>query len=165
MILRLAKVSLLAAIAVFYTIVVLNNLTDYDSNYEFVHHVLLMDTTFPGNHLMWRSIHVIPMQVGFYWGIIAWESTVTVLTWLGVYKLARAVRGAAADFNAAKKVPVIAVTMGLLLWLFAFITVGGEWFLMWQSKLWNGQEAAFRMFTVIGIVFLLLVRPDVEGQP
>jgi len=82
-----------------------------------------------------------------------------------VYKLARAVRGAAADFNAAKKIPVIAVTMGLLLWLLAFITVGGEWFLMWQSKLWNGQEAAFRMFTVIGIVFLLLVRPDVEGQP
>ncbi len=26
---------------------------------------------------------------------------------------------------------------------------------MWQSKEWNGQEAAFRMFTVVGIVLLI----------
>ena len=31
---------------------------------------------------------------------------------------------------------------------------------MWQSKSWNGQETAFRMFTVIGIVLLLLVQTD-----
>jgi predicted small integral membrane protein len=87
------------------------------------------------------------------------------LTWLGVYKLARAVRRPAADFNAAKRISIAAVTMGLLLWLLAFITVGGEWFLMWQSKIWNGQEAAFRMFTVIGIIFLLLLQPDADNQP
>lgn len=165
MILRLAKVFLLAAVALFYTIVVFNNVTDYSSNYQFVHHVLLMDTTFLGNHGMWRSIHVVPVQVGFYWGIIAWEAAAMALMWIAVYRLARVVRGPAEDFNAAKKIPIAALTMGLLLWLVAFITVGGEWFLMWQSKIWNGQEAAFRMFTVIGIVFLLLVHPDAEGQP
>jgi predicted small integral membrane protein len=36
---------------------------------------------------------------------------------------------------------------------------------MWQSKMWNGQEAAFRMFTVIGIVLLLVALPESEGQP
>ena len=46
----------------------------------------------------------------------------------------------------------------------AFLSVGGEWFLMWQSKNWNGQDAAFRMFTVIGIVLLFLVQQDVEEQ-
>jgi predicted small integral membrane protein len=35
---------------------------------------------------------------------------------------------------------------------------------MWQSKNWNGQDAAFRMFTVVGIVLLFLVQPDVEEQ-
>ena len=50
----------------------------------------------------------------------------------------------------------------MLLWFAAFISVGGEWFLMWQSKIWNGQEEAFRMFAVFGIVFLLLVLPDTE---
>jgi predicted small integral membrane protein len=36
---------------------------------------------------------------------------------------------------------------------------------MWQSKSWNGQDAAFRMFTVIGIVLLFLVQSDLEEQP
>ena len=53
----------------------------------------------------------------------------------------------------------------LLMWLLAFLTVGSEWFLMWQSKVWNGQEAAARGFNVAGILLLYLVMPDVEGQP
>jgi predicted small integral membrane protein len=57
MMLRLAKVLLVAVVAFFYTLVVFNNLTDYSSNYQFVQHVLLMDSTFPGNHGMWRAVH------------------------------------------------------------------------------------------------------------
>ena len=49
---RIAKMLLLAAIALFYTLVVFNNLTDFDSNFQFVRHVLAMDTTFPGNRGM-----------------------------------------------------------------------------------------------------------------
>jgi predicted small integral membrane protein len=49
-----------------------------------------------------------------------------------------------------------------LQWLVAFLSVGGEWFLMWQSKIWNGQDAAFRMFACIGIILILLVLPDAE---
>lgn len=45
-----------------------------------------------------------------------------------------------------------------------FLSVGGEWFLMWQSKAWNGQDAAFRMSASIGIVLLLLAQPDTETQ-
>ncbi len=48
MITRTAKLMLLAGIALFYTLVVLNNLTDFNSNYQFVRHVLMMDSTFPG---------------------------------------------------------------------------------------------------------------------
>jgi predicted small integral membrane protein len=36
----------------------------------------------------------------------------------------------------------VALTLSLLMWLMAFLSVGAEWFLMWQSKDWNGQEAA-----------------------
>jgi predicted small integral membrane protein len=31
---------------------------------------------------------------------------------------------------------------------------------MWQSKTWNGQEAAFRMFAVEGIVLVVLLLPE-----
>jgi predicted small integral membrane protein len=55
MTLHLAKVALVAAVAFFYTLVVFNNVTDYESNHQFVLHVLAMDTTIPGNHGMWRA--------------------------------------------------------------------------------------------------------------
>ena len=44
--LRTAKVLLMAGVAIFYTLLVFDNSTDYDSNYQFVRHVLMMDSTF-----------------------------------------------------------------------------------------------------------------------
>jgi len=87
------------------------------------------------------------------------------LCWWGALKLASAFSRRAVEFHRAKRLALGALTLALLMWLVAFLSVGGEWFLMWQSKTWNGQDAAFRMFTVIGIVFLLLAQPDAESQP
>ena len=63
MALRVSKAALVFAIALFYTILVLNNITDYGSNYEFVRHVLMMDSTFPGNHGMWTSTEFGPCRL------------------------------------------------------------------------------------------------------
>lgn len=165
MITRLSKMLLLAAIALLYTLIVFNNLTDFDSNYQFVRHVLSMDSTFPGNRGMWRALPSPAMHLAFYIGIIAWEIVTTILLWWGVVNLLRALRRPAAQFNAAKRIPVLALMVSLLMWLGAFLTIGAEWFLMWQSHTWNGQEAAFRNFAVIGIVLIYLVQPEADGQP
>lgn len=165
MTLRVVKTVMVASVALYYAFVVLNNLTDYYSNYQFVQHVLSMDTTLPDNHLMWRAISSPRVHSLFYAGIIVWEFITVVLACIGIVQLCRALKMPAAAFNAAKRVSIIALTVGMLLWFVAFLTIGGEWFLMWQSKVWNGQDAAFRMFTIVGIVFLLLVLPDSETQP
>jgi predicted small integral membrane protein len=165
MITRSAKVLLLAAIALFYTLVVFNNLTDFDSNYQFVRHVLTMDSTFPGNHGSWRSIKSPGVHLAFYLSIIAWEIATTILLWWSAVRLLRTIRRPASAFNAAKRVAVMALTVSMLMWLVAFLSVGAEWFLMWQSHAWNGQEPAFRMFAVVGLVLLLILQPDVEVQP
>ena len=165
MILRAAKVVLVFAVGLYYTIVVFTNLTDYYSNYQFVRHVLMMDSTFPGNHEMWRALNAPACHTAFYAGIIAWESIAMLLCWWGGVHLARAFSAPAAVFHQAKRVALAGLVVALLMWLVAFLTVGGEWFLMWQSKAWNGQEAAFRMFTVVGIVLLLVAQPESEGQP
>ena len=81
MALRVSKAVFVFAIALFYTILVLNNLTDYGSNCEFVHHVLMMDSTLPGNHLMWRAVNSPLVHTVFYIGIIAWESVTMLLCW------------------------------------------------------------------------------------
>ena len=165
MITRTAKLLLLAGIALFYTLVVFNNVTDFDSNYQFVRHVLMMDSTFSDNHGLWRALRSPGIHLGFYVSIIAWEIATTILLWWSAVRLLRAVRLPAATFNAAKRTAIMALTLSMLMWLVAFLSVGAEWFLMWQSRAWNGQEAAFRMFVVVGLVLLLLLQPDTDAQP
>jgi predicted small integral membrane protein len=165
MTLRAAKVVLVFGVALFYTLVVINNLTDYNSNYQFVRHVLMMDSTLPGNHGMWRALNSPRWQTAFYVSVIAWESMVMMLCWWGGFRLIRTISAPASVFSQAKRTAVVALTLGLLMWLIAFLDIGGEWFLMWQSKTWNGQDSASRMFMVIGIVLLLLSQPESETQP
>jgi len=165
MMLRLAKVLLLAAVAFFYTLVVFNNITDYGSNYQFVHHVLLMDSTFSDNHGMWRAIHPVLTHKVFYDGIIAWEALTMILCWAGCARLLRMLRKPAEVFHIAKNVAICGLMFSLLMWLVAFLSVGAEWFLMWQSKTWNGQEAAFRMFMVVAVILIFLALPEREAQP
>jgi predicted small integral membrane protein len=165
MITRIAKVFLLAGVGLYYALVVFNNLTDFDSNYQFVRHVLSMDSTFPGNRGMWRAMLSPTFHLAFYIGIIAWEIVTTILLWWGVVQLLRAMRMPASSFNTAKRIPIVALTLSMLMWLVAFLSIGAEWFLMWQSHTWNGQDAAFRMFAVVGVVLLVVLQADTEGQP
>lgn len=165
MIIRMAKIVLVAGVALYYTLVVFNNLTDFNSNYQFVRHVLSMDSTIPGNHSMWRALLSPGYHLAFYASIIAWEAITMILLWWGGGKLLSAVRMAPAAFNAAMDIAVIALTLSMLMWLVAFLDIGAEWFLMWQSHMWNGQEAAFRMFAVVGMVLLILIQPEKEDQP
>ncbi len=165
MTLRVAKILMVFAVALFYTVVVFNNVTDYNVNYQFVRHVLMMDSNAMGNHEMWHAINSPSWHTTFYISIIIWEFLVMCLGWWGGVRLTRRVAASATVFMHAKGVAVAALTLALLMWLVAFLTVGGEWFLMWQSKTWSGQDAAFRMFTANGIVLLLLVLPDTDGQP
>jgi predicted small integral membrane protein len=161
-VLRWAKLLLVFGVAIFYAFVVLNNTTDYNSNYQFVRHVLMMDSTFPGNRGMWRAINSPALHAAFYVSITAWEAVTMILCGWGGARMAAALRGSAAEFQGAKALAIAGLTLGLLMWLIAFLSVGGEWFLMWQSKTWNGQDAAFRMFTVVGIVLLLVAQPERE---
>ena len=164
MTLRVTKVSLVFGVALFYTFLVFSNLTDYDSNYQFVRHVLMMDSTFPGNHGMGRAINSPAVHTAFYLTIIAWETATMALCWWGVWRLVKSLKSDAKVFRKASTLCIAGLTLGMMMWLVAFLDVGGEWFLMWQSKTWNGQEAAFRMFAVVGIVLLVLVQPEIEEK-
>ena len=53
---RLAKIVMCLVLAVFCLLIAYDNIVDYNANYEFVQHVLSMDTTFPGNELRYRAI-------------------------------------------------------------------------------------------------------------
>jgi len=158
--LRLCKIVLTSLSFLFLLVVVFGNLTDPNSNYQFVRHVLSMDTTFPGNALMYRSIQSPLLHKAFFASIILWEALCCALIGAGSLRLWRARSAPAADWKKAKGLASVGLTAGLVQWYFAFMTVGGEWFLMWQSRIWNGQDAAFRLFAFMGVSLLFLNQPD-----
>lgn len=153
---RWAKLAGVAGIALHMSLAALGNVTDYDSNWAFVQHVLAMDTTFRSPALMWRAITAPALQTAAYLAIIAAEIAGAALLWCGTVRLWRA-RSAAPDaFHAAKGLAVFALMWCFAIWVVGFVTIGGEWFAMWQSPTWNGQEGATRFATLTGIVMLFV---------
>jgi len=157
---RAAKIVMVAAIALFASIVTFGNLTDYETNYLFVQHVLSMDTILPFSDIRYRAITDPGLHRAAYALIIATEGAIAVLCWIGAFQLTRHVRADAAAFNRAKGIAVVGLVLGFLLWRVGFMTVGGEWFGMWQSQQWNGVPSAFRFVMVILAALIFLALPD-----
>ncbi len=162
MVLRLAKSLLVLSVGLFSLLVGSDNIIDYGTNFEFVRHVMSMDTTFPGNKLMWRAITSEPLHHVAYWGIIAGELLTGALCTWGAWRLFAERWAPAGVFNTAKGVAIAGLVTGFFLWFFGFLVVGGEWFQMWQSQTWNGQEAAFRFIGCIGLVLIFVTLEDDE---
>jgi predicted small integral membrane protein len=161
---RIAKVLLVAALASYAFIVAYDNIVDYDSNYQFVRHVLSMDTTFPNNALMHRAITNESAWSAVYGVIIGCEWLTCLLLVIGALALLARLRAPAAIFNRAKSWAIAGLVVGFGLWFFGFLVVAGEYFAMWQSQTWNGQQAAFRLTTVIlgVLIFVSLSDGDVD---
>jgi len=162
MIARLSKALLVLQIGLFSLLVGVDNIVDYGTNYAFVEHVMEMDTVSPDSTLKWRAITDDTLNEATYALIIAVEIMTGLLCVAGAGRLWQVRGESAAAFNAAKGIATAGLVLGLSLWFFGFMTVGGEWFQMWQSKTWNGQEAAFRFIACIGLVLLFLNQRDGE---
>jgi len=121
-----------------------------------VHHVMGMDTVFPDSTQRWRAIHSAPVQQLFYLAIIATEALSGGLLTLGAVALFRQA-GEPARFDRALALPVAGLTVAMLLYGAGFVAVGGEWFLMWQSKSWGGSDAAARFFLLNASVLIVLL--------
>jgi predicted small integral membrane protein len=157
---RYSKIVMSLALAAFAFVTAFNNLTDYDSNFMFVRHVLSMDTLFPNNRALHRAITTPWMWHAAYWLIIAGQMLTAALLYRGTWSLWRARHGTGAAFARAKQWTTVGLTTGFVLWFFGFMVVGAEWFMMWQSQLWNGQEAAFKFYMAILGVQIFLNQPD-----
>ena len=160
MIVRISKAVLTLFLGLFGLLVGIDNILDYGTNFEFVRHVLSMDTTFPHNALLWRAITSDSIHHVAYALLIASEIGVGVLCIAGAWRLFTRRFAAPAAFNAAKSLAIAGLAAGFGLYFFGFLVVGGEWFQMWQSPTWNGQEAAFRFAASFGIVLIFVALED-----
>jgi predicted small integral membrane protein len=159
---RAAKAATVAAVALFASLVTFGNVTDYNTNFAFVEHVLAMDTIFPFSTIKYRAITSPALHHAAYDLIIAVEAVIALLCWIGAAALTRRLRADAAAFNRAKTFAVLGLTLGFLLWQAGFMSIGGEWFGMWQSQQWNGVPSAFRFVVTIIAVLIFVAMPDQE---
>jgi predicted small integral membrane protein len=157
---RAAKVALVAAMALFASLVVFGNATDYDTNFAFVEHVLSMDTIFPSSTIKYRAITSPTLHHAAYAVIIAAEAATAILCWIGAVIMLRQIRSGAGEFSRAKAFAVVGLTLGFLLWQVGFMSIGGEWFGMWQSQQWNGVPSSFRILITIAAVLVFVVMHD-----
>ena len=112
---RIAKVLMIAAVAAFALIVAYDNIADYDSNYQFVQHVLSMDTTFPGNALIYRRITSPALWQAGYALIILGEGLTGIALAAATIILARRLRSDGACFNHAKRFMIIGAALGSIM--------------------------------------------------
>ena len=150
----------MAAIAFFASLVAFGNITDYDTNWAFVQHVLRMDTVFPDSTIRYRSIDSVTLQTISYVVIILAETLTAVLCWIGAARLLVAVGGDARSFRQSKTFAILGLTCGFLVWQVGFQSIGGEWFGMWMSTTWNGEDSAFRDFITILAVLIYVTLPE-----
>lgn len=158
---RISKTFLLMSIAIFCTLVSFGNITDYETNFEFVKHVLMMDTIFPNSSILYRSINnMVLINLGYIL-IISLDTISAILCWIGVYKMLCAIKSNAENFNSSKRMGVTGLTCGFLTWQVGFMSVGGEWFGMWMSHSWNGIESSFRFFiTIIAVLIYISIKDE-----
>ncbi|MBO4256935.1 DUF2165 domain-containing protein [Streptomyces griseorubiginosus] len=152
--LDLTATLLTAGVALYIALVAFGNITDFGTNQAFVQHVLAMDTTFKDDDLMWRAITNKGLQNTAYVLIIVWETLAALVLIYATWLWARR------EHARARALSVYGLLMLLLLFGAGFIAIGGEWFSMWQSKTWNGLDAALRVFVFAGITLLVVLLSD-----
>jgi predicted small integral membrane protein len=155
--LGLTATLLTGTVALYIALVAFGNITDFGTNQQFVRHVLAMDTTFKDDDLMWRAITSHAWEDAAYIAIIVWESVAALVLIAATYLWARRHRR-------ARQLSTLGLLMLLLLFGAGFIAIGGEWFAMWQSKTWNGLDAATRVIVLTGVALLVTNLPGAAPE-
>ena len=164
--LRIAKVVSVAAIGLLSFFIVVNNTTDYFTNYAFVEHVMKMDSIIPSSLVHYRSLHSSFIYHAGYCFIILMEAIMAFCCLKGSWRMFKNIKSDAAGFHRSKNWAVAGIIVGIVIWFLGFEVIGGEWFAMWQSASWNGLAAAERLvsFLVLTLILLHLKDECPEGQ-
>jgi predicted small integral membrane protein len=150
--------------AAYLLLVAFGNICDFATNQAFLGHVFAMDTTNfgakPGAdldpHVMWRAVTVAPLHNLVYVCIIAWELLAGVVL-AAAFVVWIIERGTC--YPRARALSTIGLLMIVLLFVGGFIDIGGEWFQMWKSTIWNGLDTALRNIVLASMPLILIHLP------
>lgn len=151
---RYSKLTLMAFFSFFGLLVIFSNFTDYSSNYEYVAHVLSMDTTRENSNIAYRAITSPMLHHRIYWIVITLEVMYTVYSLIGTYQLYKHINASADVFHEAKKWSLVGLLIAIFIYYVCLQVVGVEWFNMDESKSWNAKDWARH---IVDFIFPLLI--------
>lgn len=161
---RVSKAFILFSVGALGAVVVFGNLTDYDSNFQFVSHVMNMDSKpdYLGKAIEYRAISAPWVHHLAYISVILIEATITFLALAGAYAMFQARNASAETFHQSKRLGILSLMLCCFLWFFGFQVVAGEWFGMWMNSQWNGLPSAFRLVTymLLALIYISLKNDD-----
>ena len=140
---RKSKALLALFVGLFALLVGVQNILDWNTNYQFVENVLSMNAMQPywsgQESLGWRAITSPMVHTLAYIIIIGAEIATGALALMGAQKMFSDDND---TYKSGKAHYLAGATIGLALWFFGFCVVASEWFVMWASE-WNAQDVAF----------------------
>ena len=141
-VIKFSKATLMLFVSFFGLLVMYSNITDYATNYEYLSHILSMDTTHASFRYSERAIASPILQHRIYWLIITLEVMYTSFCIIGTYYLYKNINSSSKKFHEAKKFAIIGLLIALFLYYLCFQVIGAEWFNMDQSQHWNYKDWA-----------------------
>lgn len=148
--------------ASYYLVVGFDNITNptnpNGSNWPFVQGVLSGDGVPADSGFEWRFIDATWFQAAGYVMIMTLETVTGILLLIGgLLGLRRS--GATVSWGKAQRWTYAGGTVGLTVFFFGFITVGGNWFIMYLNSKWNGLAPAFQnsVMTALTLIFVTAV--------
>lgn len=159
---RQISITISLCFACYISLVCFNNLTDYWSNFSFVQNVTGMEGVFAKEKTGWRAIQNPILHHIVYIALILFELSTAAVLFTGSAKMICNYKATSVAVNHSKKWTKTGMTMGFILFFSFFISIAGEWFLMWQQSKWNAQGTAFSL-SLLFLAGLLFMNQDEQS--
>jgi len=143
------KAFVLVAFAIFFSLLVFNNITNYESNHWVVKSVLGMEGV-QDSAVTWRAIKAPWIVTPIYIFIIMIEAMVSVFCWISVFFMLVKRNGWFFGFAG------LAMAFGLF--MLGFVAIAGEWFYMWQHPIFGGMQQKAAVYSILMLASMLFVK-------
>lgn len=161
-VIRALKGLLLSAPAVLLSLAVIGNVFSYDINFEYIKHIMSMDTTFLHPKLMWRAVSNPIFYHLAYFFLIILELIASIFLWIGVITVFKNLYQSTDKFEHAKQWGRAGLLLALFIYSFLFFTIANEWYSSWQSNIWNAKAIATPFIILFGITYLIFNQGERE---
>jgi predicted small integral membrane protein len=154
-------------VAAYYLVVGFDNITNPTnpnaSNWPFVQGVLSGDGVPADSGFEWRFINATWFQAASYVLVMTLETLTGIILLIAGFKGLRTAK-TCPGWGHAQKWTFVGGFLGLSIFFFGFMVVGGNWFIMYLNSKWNGLEPAFQNSVMTMLMLILTVGVMIGGH-